>query len=241
MPENGGRRFLQMYFHTVKVRGQEHSSLLVEGVDHVLAWIRAYAPKREDVPLFPSYRGERLSRDAVERMVARTAKRAEIAKRVTPHTFRHSRATHLLRLGVTEPQVRALLGWASGSPLIGRYSHLVDRDGYAALLRAHGLEPPEESKPGSLVPAEGELRPVLPLIAPPGAKPTLDDEIARARAARQAYEKAIADLETKTQRLEARYTEMMSDEGVAAIMADPAAVRVIQAAMDWARPGAASK
>src|SRR5205823_2806237 len=42
-----------------------------------------------------------------------------------------------------------------------------DRDAYEALLRAHGLEPPEIPKEGALIAAEGELRPVVPMVFGP--------------------------------------------------------------------------
>jgi integrase len=67
----------------------------------------------ESSPLFPSIRGDRLSRDALEHLVRKhclTASRAcpSIgAKRVTPHTLRHSTAMDLLHHGV-DPAVIAL-------------------------------------------------------------------------------------------------------------------------------------
>ena len=67
----------------------------------------------ESRPLFPSIRGERLSRDALEHLVRKhclTASRACPSigsKRVTPHTLRHSTAMDLLHHGV-DPAVIAL-------------------------------------------------------------------------------------------------------------------------------------
>jgi integrase/recombinase XerD len=67
----------------------------------------------ENRPLFPSIRGERLSRDALEHLVRKhclTAARACPSigsKRVTPHTLRHSTAMDLLHHGV-DPAVIAL-------------------------------------------------------------------------------------------------------------------------------------
>lgn len=165
--ENGGRTFLTVFFPKVKVAGEEHSSLLIESVDHVRAWIRAHPDPRPGAPLFPSATGARMTRSTAEKVVAKTARRAGIEKHVYPHLFRHSRCTHLLRIGVPEAQVKKLLGWKPNSPMLARYAHLVDRDAYAALLRAHGLEPPEPPKHGALVPAEGELRPVLPMSLGP--------------------------------------------------------------------------
>jgi site-specific recombinase XerD len=74
-------------------------------------WIGA--DKDEGRPLFPSIRGERLSRDALEHLVRKhclTAARtcpSIGAKRVTPHTLRHSNAMDLLHHGV-DPAVIAL-------------------------------------------------------------------------------------------------------------------------------------
>lgn len=154
------------------MKGEEHSSLMVEGGEHVRAWLVAYRPSSRDAPLFPSGRGNgiRLTRDGAEKLVIKTAERAKIGKRVYCHLVRHSRTTHLLRIGVPEAQVAKLLGWRS-TRMLARYSHLVDRDAYASLLRAHGFEPPEPVKIERLATAEGELRPVLPIVPAPGFRP----------------------------------------------------------------------
>jgi integrase/recombinase XerD len=75
------------------------------------AWIGGN--KDESRPLFPSIRGERLSRDALEHLVRKHCLTAAHAcpsigsKRVTPHTLRHSTAMDLLHHGV-DPAVIAL-------------------------------------------------------------------------------------------------------------------------------------
>jgi len=63
--------------------------------------------------LFLGPRGGRLSRQSAWLVIQATAERAGLAKHVSPHTFRHSFATHLLQGGADVRVVQELLGHAS--------------------------------------------------------------------------------------------------------------------------------
>lgn len=175
-PENGGHKVFRIWFGKVKVSGEEHSGFVIESAPVMAAWLKAHPSKRPDAPLFPSWNGGPLSRHGGNRIVKEAARKASVTKRVYPHLFRHSRATHLLRLGVREGQVKKLMGWKPGSLMLSRYSHLVDTDAYRELLERQGYEVPRSLDLGKLTFEEDALKAVVPMNAPPAA-PTIRDEI----------------------------------------------------------------
>jgi integrase/recombinase XerD len=60
-----------------------------------------------------SYRGRRLRRERIWELLKKYAKRVEAPPEISPHTFRHSFATHLLAGGADLRQVQEMLGHAS--------------------------------------------------------------------------------------------------------------------------------
>ena len=82
------------------------------------AWIRE-RNVGEEKPLFPTLRGDHLSRDALERLVRRhgeTAARSRpslAGRKVSPHVLRHSTAMELLRHGVDQSVIALWLGHES--------------------------------------------------------------------------------------------------------------------------------
>jgi integrase/recombinase XerD len=87
-------------------------------------------------PLFVGDRGRRLARQQAWATVKRAATRAGLGDRVSPHTLRHSFATHLLEGGADLRIVQELLGHASISTT-QLYTHLTGERIRAVYARAH--------------------------------------------------------------------------------------------------------
>jgi site-specific recombinase XerD len=91
--------------------------------------------------------GRPMSYASVDRLTRRL--RARTGIEFTPHQFRHSYATDLLRRRVAVEVVQHLLGHASISTTVDTYSHLGIEDARRALVAAGALTepPPAESAP----------------------------------------------------------------------------------------------
>jgi integrase/recombinase XerD len=125
----------------VRVHGKGGKERLVPIGSEALAAVDAYLSKVRSQSdsstirhLFVTSNGKPLSRIEVWRMVRSTAKKAGIEKRVSPHTFRHTYATHLLDAGADVRVIQDLLGHAHISST-DRYTH-VSRSQIRELFRA---------------------------------------------------------------------------------------------------------
>jgi integrase/recombinase XerD len=111
----------------VRVIGKGDKERLVPVGDVALAWLRRYdaeirrtwladAPTggwARGGPVFLTARGRRLARQQAWKVVTDAATAADLTGHVTPHTLRHSFATHLLEGGADLRIVQELLGHAS--------------------------------------------------------------------------------------------------------------------------------
>jgi len=99
----------------VKVLGKGSKERIIPLGRKACYWIRSYLRerKREDKkkgPLFCNRYGKRISRQSCWKTVKKYALKAGITKRISPHTLRHSFATHLLSRDADLRSVQELLG-----------------------------------------------------------------------------------------------------------------------------------
>lgn len=105
----------------ILVRGKGSKQRFVPYPDSVGAWLHSYLlqvrpvllqTKQTDV-LFLNQQGGKLSRMGFWKILRKITLEAGITQEITPHTFRHSFATHLLEGGVNLRIVQVLLGHSS--------------------------------------------------------------------------------------------------------------------------------
>ena len=117
----------------VRCMGKGSKERLIPFHDQALNALRQYIEEARNTfisdsteqALFLNRRGERLTRQGFWLILKEHARRAGITTPTTPHTLRHSFATHLLRGGASLRQVQEFLGHASiASTQI--YTHLTN-------------------------------------------------------------------------------------------------------------------
>ena len=97
---------------------------------------RAFASKKDEDILFLNRRGGKLSRQMVFLIIKRQCEAAGITKEISPHTFRHSFATHLVENGADLRAVQQMLGHES-ILTTEIYTHIDSRKWQRTILDHH--------------------------------------------------------------------------------------------------------
>ncbi len=105
----------------IKITGKGNKQRLVPVGSRALREIENYLPDRHSLPvikghedfLFLNRRGKKLTRVMIFTIIRQLAIKASIPKTISPHTFRHSFATHLIEGGADLRAVQEMLGHES--------------------------------------------------------------------------------------------------------------------------------
>lgn len=120
-----------------RVRGRasrKRSIRLILSVPDLKQWLSNHPKKDDREALVWSVTSTRLWY-----LVKKYARLAGINKNIGPHSFRHSRATHLASV-LTEAQLRIMFGWSKTSEMPAVYVHLSQRDVDPTLLKHYGIQ-----------------------------------------------------------------------------------------------------
>ncbi|MEX0981137.1 MAG: site-specific tyrosine recombinase/integron integrase [Bacteroidales bacterium] len=119
---------IDMESGTIRIHGKgnkERTAYISKNLHKLLReYLKGYTPIDY---LLEGQTGQQYSGTSIEKVIKKSATRAGITKRVTPHMLRHSFATHLITKGAALPYVQKLLGHSNVKTTM-IYTHIADND-----------------------------------------------------------------------------------------------------------------
>ncbi len=102
----------------LRIVGKGNRERLIPLGEEAVQWVQQFLQgprveillERQTDFLFPTRRGDRMTRQAFWHIIKRYARKAGVSKDLSPHTLRHAFATHLLNHGADLRVVQMLLG-----------------------------------------------------------------------------------------------------------------------------------
>lgn len=135
---------IELRSRLLKVHGKGSKERIVpfgkKAEEAIRAWLEVrpavVGPFEEEQPLFVNYRGRRITARSVRRLLDGYVRDAALRSGISPHTLRHSFATHLLNAGADLRSIQELLGHVSLSTT-QKYTHLTDSHLIEVYRKAH--------------------------------------------------------------------------------------------------------
>jgi len=137
-----------------KTRKIRHA-LLAASVEYLANWRNNYPGIPEpDNPIFISTNGEPMEYRALSQIISRTAKKAGVEKRVTPHLFRKSRITSLIKQNYQESVIKQAMWGNLGTNMFKTYVVLSEQDIDAEFREKMGIQPKEIKEDKKMTPRQ---------------------------------------------------------------------------------------
>ena len=114
----------QVFIKKAKGRKDRYVSMAITIIPLLHNYYNSYLPQTY---VFNGTESNPYSPESVRAFLRRSCKKAKISKHVTPHTLRHSYATHLLESGIDLRYIQALLGHSKPETTM-IYTHVSTRD-----------------------------------------------------------------------------------------------------------------
>ena len=137
---------LHLSMHLINVIGKGDVERIVPLNDQAVYYLKLYLENIRNqflhqnvTEVFLNYKGHKISRQSIWKMIKKYLKLAGIDKKVTPHTLRHSFATHLISNGADLRSVQELLGHQNVSTT-QIYTHIANN----LLLKIYNKTKPRE-------------------------------------------------------------------------------------------------
>lgn len=131
--------------HYIKIIGKGNKTRFVPLADYTAKLLHSYISevrskikvgKRHEDTLFLNSRGTSMSRVIVFVIIKELTDKAGVSKKISPHTFRHSFATHLLQNGADLRYIQEMLGHSSITTT-EIYTHLKTEELRDVILHYH--------------------------------------------------------------------------------------------------------
>jgi|GEM_PF-5292566 integrase len=143
-------KYVLAYSYETKTKTQNLKPM-VFAKPYITTWLSAHPYKNDNdaplfVPMHPTPKKKRVAYAVFNRWLEVLKKATGLTKVLTPHKFRHLRASLMLLSGVDKELVRSLGNWHDNQMLDQVYGHVEKEDKARALLALQGIEETTDEK-----------------------------------------------------------------------------------------------